>query len=122
MKILIRFQDNDAFDPIVVDGDWLLAEHLLQQYGDEHQFVPSSRMCIINRSGNIFISYVGTLAKDGTGAILYMTNAIECYGFNMIDQAIDDQWQHYTIEDVEEDLSHYIMDKEYCSEEDWRDQ
>ena len=112
MKITIRFQDNDAFEPIVVAGGWQLAEHLLQQYGDEHQFVPTLRRKIINRSGNVFISYVGTLAVSGTGAILFMTN--------LVDKDID-QWQPYTLDDVDGDFSKYIMGEEYCYEEDWRD-
>ena len=112
MKITIRFQGDYTFEPIVVDGNWPLAEHLLQQYGDEYKFVPARRMKVINRSKNTFISYVGTLAKTGTGAVLYMTDAI---GENI------EQWQHYTINDVDGDLSQYIMDEEYCYEEDWRE-
>ena len=112
MKILIRFQFNYDIAPIIVDGDWALAEHFLQQYGDEHQFVPSSRMYIINRSGDIFISYVGTLAVSGQGAILYMTNVT---GEDL------SKWSHYTIDDVEGDLSRYILNTEYCFEEDWRE-
>ena len=112
MKITIRFMENDNFEPIVADGEWDLAEHLIQQYGDEHQFVPARRMKVINRSKNTFISYIGTLAKTGTGAVLFMTNAI---GEDI------DQWEHYALGDVGEDLSQYIMDEEYCYEEDWRE-
>ena len=112
MQITIRFQDNNDIEPIIIDGDWSLAEHLLQQYGDAHQFVPTLRRLIINRSGDTFISYIGTLAVGGTGAILYMTDIVE--------KNIN-RWQHYTIDDVDSNLSQYTMGEEYCYEEDWRD-
>lgn len=117
MEITINLQDDDAFEPfepIIVNGDWALGEHLLQLYGDEHQFVPTSRMKTINMSGNTFISYVGTLAVSGKGAVLYMTNVV-------LRHKDVSQCKHYTIDDIDGDLSQYIVDEEYCFEEDWRE-
>ena len=105
----IRFQNNDEIPPIRVNGSWEFAEHICKQYGDRHGFVPHNRLKIVNRSGNIFVSYVGTMRDDGYSGILYIGQH----------NSIDHEGEMF--EEIEgEEFNPYVMDEYMCDEEDWR--
>jgi len=109
--IIISFQHDETIEPIVANGSWDFAEHLLRQYGDENGFVPNNKLILINVSGNKFLSYVGTLSKTGRGEILQATDFMHRHppSFTVYEQKEG------------EELIPYIISEWLTVEEDWRE-